>query len=197
VHFTKAGARKLAHYVEREIRRVVMRGLGPIALPTTEPQPQTPAARPGAPSARPLAGPVIPLTAVGNPADTLLGGGDASPATNQAIATKVLVNGRVVATPAGRSDDFVWPRRGVAPFNTDPAVATTTDPLPVMKPTAVATVPVPTGDARAVGGQRRASGRTQAQAQQRQQPQRQQQRRNTERDRPQGFPGFQNFQFGR
>jgi hypothetical protein len=198
MHFTKAGARKLAHYVEREIRRVVMRGLGPIALPTTEPQPQTPAARPGAPSARPLAGPVIPLTAAGNPGDALLGGADATPATNQAIATRVLVNGRVVATPAGRSDDFVWPRRGVAPFNTDPAVATTTDPLPVMKPTAVATVPVPTGDARAVGNQRRASGRTQGQAQaQRQQPPRQQQQRRSMDREPQGFPGFQNFQFGR
>jgi hypothetical protein len=175
---------------------VVTRGLGPIALPTTEPQPQTPATRPGAPSARPLAGPVIPLTAVGNPGDTLLGGADASPAPNQAIATKVLVNGRTVATPAGRSDDFVWPRRGIAPFNTDPAVATTADPLPVMKPTAVATVPVPTGDARAVGtGSQRRSGRAQAQ---RQQPQRQQpQRRNAERERSHGFPGFQGFQFGR
>jgi hypothetical protein len=179
VHFTKAGARKLAHYVEREIRRVVTRGLGPIALPTTEPQPQAPAARPGAPSARPLAGPVIPLTAAGNPGDTLLGGADAQAAAGHPTATKVLVDGRAVATPAGRSDDFVWPRRGIAPFNTDPAVATTTDPLPVMRPTAVATVPVPTGEARPVGtSNQRRSGRSSRSAQsQRQQPQ----RRNTER----------------
>jgi hypothetical protein len=178
VHFTKAGARKLAHYVEREIRRLVMRGLGPIALPATEPQPQTPAAQPGAPSARPLAGPVIPLTAVGNPGETLLGGADARAVASHVTATKVLVDGRPVPTPAGRSDDFIWPRRGIAPFNTDPAVATTTDPLPVMQPTAVATVPVPTGDARAVGAsnQRRSSRSSQAQ---RQQPQ--QQRRNTQR----------------
>src|SRR5688500_17561973 len=46
VHFTKAGARKLVQFVEREIRRVVTRVLGPIALPTTEPQPLTPAPRP-------------------------------------------------------------------------------------------------------------------------------------------------------
>jgi hypothetical protein len=200
VHFTKAGARKLAHYVEREIRRVMTRGLGPIALPTTEPQPQAPVARPGAPSARPLAGPVIPLTAVGNPGETLLGGGDASAAPGQAIATKVLVNGRAVATPAGRSDDFVWPRRTIAPFNTDPAVATTTDPLSVMKPTAVATVPVPTGEARAVGtsSQRRSGGRTHAQNQRQQQQQQQQQRRNTSRFQTfQEFPGFQGFSFGR
>ena len=190
VHFTKAGARKLAHYVEREIRRVVTRGLGPIALPTTEPQPLTPAARPGAPSARPLAGPVIPLTAVGNAGDTLLGAADSSAAKSQPIANRVLVDGRAVATPAGRSDDFAWPRRGIAPFNTDPVVATTTDPLPVMQPTAVATVPVPTGDARAVGSgnQRRSSGR--AQTQQKPPP-----RRNTQRF--QTFQSFQTFPFGR
>ena len=34
VYFTKAGARKLAHYVEREIRRVASRGPVAVALPT-------------------------------------------------------------------------------------------------------------------------------------------------------------------
>ena len=47
VHFTKAGARKLAHYVEREIKRVASRGPVAVALPTSEPQPQTPAAKTG------------------------------------------------------------------------------------------------------------------------------------------------------
>ena len=56
VHFTKAGARKLAHYVEREIRRVMTRGLSAVALPTSEPPPQTPTAQPGMPTARPLVG---------------------------------------------------------------------------------------------------------------------------------------------
>ena len=48
VHFTKAGARKLAHYLEREMRRVMQRGseLGRVAA--TEPQPQPPPGRPGA-----------------------------------------------------------------------------------------------------------------------------------------------------
>ena len=40
--------------------------------------------------------------------------------------TRVLVNGEAVAPPAGRSDDFTWPRRAIAPFGTDPVVATTT-----------------------------------------------------------------------
>jgi hypothetical protein len=38
VYFTKAGARKLAHYLEREIRRVMTPGSEPIALPPSDPQ---------------------------------------------------------------------------------------------------------------------------------------------------------------
>ena len=172
VHFTKAGARKLAHYVEREIRRVMTRGLGPVALPQTEPQQQTPAARPGSPTARPLAGPVVPLTTTASASDTLLGGSDMRAANNHPTATRVLVNGRAAAPPAGRSDDFAWPRRGIAPFNTDPAVATTTEAVPVMQPAVASTVPVPTVDARAPGGARqqtRTSGRSQQPQRQRQQ----------------------------
>src|SRR6202023_1176301 len=66
VHFTEAGARKLAHYVEREIQRALMANASPVTLPTVEEQPaasQAPATRPGAAIARPLAGPVMPLTA--------------------------------------------------------------------------------------------------------------------------------------
>src|SRR5207253_27410 len=36
MHFTKAGARKLAHYVEREIRRVMLNRGAPMALPAPE-----------------------------------------------------------------------------------------------------------------------------------------------------------------
>ena len=62
VHFTKAGARKLAHYLEREIRRMLMPGSEPVALPSSEPQAPV-AGKPSGPAARPLAGPVVPLTA--------------------------------------------------------------------------------------------------------------------------------------
>ncbi len=44
VHFTKAGARKLAHYVEREIRRLLSRAT-PVALPIPD-EPQKPSAVP-------------------------------------------------------------------------------------------------------------------------------------------------------
>ena len=71
VYFTKAGARKLAHYVEREIQRAMINRAPTVALPAPEPAVQT---RPGA--ARPVAGPVIPLTAAIGGGNELLGGGN-------------------------------------------------------------------------------------------------------------------------
>ncbi len=73
VYFTKAGARKLAHYVEREITRVLGARSAPIALPN---EPATPDANatPGQPPPRPLAGPVLPLVASSVGTDQLLGG---------------------------------------------------------------------------------------------------------------------------
>jgi uncharacterized protein len=171
VHFTKAGARKLAHYVERELRRVAARGPSFVALPATEPQLQTPAPRSGALTARPLAGPVIPLTSTPTGVETLAGGGEEARVlvSNPAI-NRVLVKGEPVATPAGRSDDFVWPRRSVAPFGTDPAVAMTNEPIVVMRPPAETTVAAPKVDARPVAtNQRRTTGRSQQQRPQEQQ----------------------------
>src|SRR5262249_805668 len=58
IHFTRPGARKLAHYLEREINRVAPLGATPVALP--EPQQQLPNEKPGGPTARPIAGIAIP-----------------------------------------------------------------------------------------------------------------------------------------
>jgi hypothetical protein len=167
VHFTKAGARKLAHYVEREIRRVMTHGVGPIALPVSETPMQTPSPQPGMPTARPLAGPVLPLTASVTGVQDLLGGSDAGIVNSTPAAVRVLVKGEPVTPPAGRSDDFKWPRRAIAPFGKDPAVAITTDPIPVMHAVpAATTVPVPSGDTRAVaatGSSKRTTGRAPSQ----------------------------------
>jgi hypothetical protein len=165
VHFTKAGARKLAHYVEREFRRVMTRGLTAIALPTSEPAPKTPEAQPGMPTTRPLVGPVLPLTATPAGVQDLLGGEDANTMSRSPLVTRTLTNGEALSPPAGRSDDFRWPRRGIAPFGADPAVATTTDPIPVMLATPAKTVAVPKVDPRSAGtgGSRRASSRKQQQ----------------------------------
>ncbi len=108
VHFTKAGAVKIASYVDRELRRVMPSSVAPVALPGPETTPKS-----GPTGTRPDVGPVLPLTASGggdHGAD-LLGAGDHSTQTmSDPIAAKVLSRGESLAAPAGRADDFSWPR---------------------------------------------------------------------------------------
>jgi hypothetical protein len=112
VYFTKPGARKLAHYVEREITRLLAARSAPIALPS---EPATPDAnaQPGQPAPRPLAGPILPLVASSVGTDQLLGGPGSRPAAVDALAARTLVKGEPLTPPAGRADDFAWPRREV------------------------------------------------------------------------------------
>ena len=112
VYFTKPGARKLAHYVEREITRLMAARSAPIELPT---EPATPDANavPGQPAPRPLAGPILPLVASSVGTDQLLGGPGSRPAAVDALAARTLVKGEALSPPAGRADDFAWPRREV------------------------------------------------------------------------------------
>ena len=114
VYFTKAGALKLAHYVEREINRLLAARSAPIVLPT---EPATPDANalPDQPAPRPLAGPIVPLAASSVGTDQLLGGPGSRPATIDAQAARVLVKGEPLSAPAGRADDFAWPRREIGP----------------------------------------------------------------------------------
>ena len=112
VFFTKAGARKLAHYVEREVTRLLAARSGPIAVPI---EPVTPDANvvPGQPAPRPLAGPVMPLVASSVGTDQLLGGPGTRPAAVDALAARTLVKGEALAPPAGRADDYAWPPREI------------------------------------------------------------------------------------
>jgi len=112
VFFTKPGARKLAHYVEREITRLLAGRSGPIALPSEPATPDT-SAEPGKPASRPLAGPIVPLVAASISTDQLLGGPGSRPAAVDALAAKTMVKGEPLAAPAGRADDYAWPRREV------------------------------------------------------------------------------------
>ncbi len=127
VYFTTAGARKLAHYVEREITRLLAGRSGPIALPS---EPATPDlnAVPGQPAPRPLAGPIVPLVAASISTDQLLGGPGSRPAAVDALAAKTLVKGEPLTPPAGRADDYSWPPREVGHEQAkgDTPVATTT-----------------------------------------------------------------------
>jgi hypothetical protein len=144
--FTRAGARKLAHYVEREITRSLMSQQTPVALPAPEPAVVQPG-RPGA--SRPLAGPVVPLTASIGGGNELLGGGPTRPAGNDPLATRVLVRGEPVTAPAGRADNFAWPRNGTATISEgEPDEAPTPPqqqaaPEPQQPPAARPTQPAP------------------------------------------------------
>ena len=138
VYFTKYGARKLAHYVEREIRRY-MANRGPIALPMG---PVAPVLSDGKPAARPLAGPVVPLTTIIGNNDELAGG---SGMRANASATTVLVKGDPIAPAPGRADDFIWPPGSERPKVEKPAekpAATPAKPQAAVTPSA-APAPAP------------------------------------------------------
>src|SRR6185295_5759048 len=115
------------------------------ATPMATPLPQDPdpdvktpptAAAPGLPP-RPIASPVMSLTAPRGTGDALLGGAPVRNTSADSVATRVLVKGEAIEAPAGRADDFAWPRRDVItatgvlppdpvepPPRVEPAVAT-------------------------------------------------------------------------
>ena len=131
VYFTKAGALKLGHYVERELRRMMLARAAPAGLPAPEP-PQTQATSP-------LAGPVVALTATESNPDELLGDKPSKPPFTDSITTRVLVRGEPIVAPRGRADDFAWPRRESVP---GPATSEATlDPGSPMLPTHASPTP--------------------------------------------------------
>ena len=152
VYFTQAGARKLAHYVEREITRLLAGRSAPIALPT---EPATPDAnaKPGQPAPRPLAGPILPLVESSVGTDQLLGGPGSRPAAVDPLAARTLVKGEPLAPPTGRADDFVWPRReigheqakGETPVASVSPDGTAAAPAPVAPPKPKKPRPIQTG----------------------------------------------------
>jgi len=106
VHFSKAGAVKLASYVDRELRRVMSTRVAPVALPAPES-----ASKSGAADARPDVGPVLPLSTGGGEHGDLLGAADHPfQKTPDPTAAKVLSRGEALPASAGRADDFSWPR---------------------------------------------------------------------------------------
>jgi hypothetical protein len=144
VNFTKFGARKLAHYVEREIRRVMQTRATPMtAIPKEEPEPEVKG--PAAP-AKPIASPVMSLTAPPQGNQPLLGGAPVASPSADSVVTKVLVRGEPVEAPAGRADDFAWPRRDVV---TATGVLPPDPVLPPTPPVVTAVTPgaVPPGTA--------------------------------------------------
>ena len=138
VFFTKYGARKLAHYVERELRRYMSTRALQVSLPSG---PVAPMPADGKSVARPLAGPVVPLTVTPENSEELLGGAGGGSTHGDAIATKVLVKGEPVAAPPGRADDFAWPRGGDANATQPVAAAAQAKAVPPAAAGASASVP--------------------------------------------------------
>src|SRR5262249_53745003 len=126
VYFTKFGARKLAHYVEREIERSLSSQRIPVTLPVpAEPEHRGSKGKPGG-SVRPTAGPVVPLTGANAGSDQVLLGGPAEGPGG----TVGLSAGDAVAAPGARADNFSCPRGvvNVEPAAVEPAAPDTTAP---------------------------------------------------------------------
>jgi hypothetical protein len=152
VHFTKYGARKLAHYVERELRRFMAnRSMPMVSVPDNQATPQAPAG----PAQRPVAGPVISLTTPAGENDDLLGGGGTRPVHADPVASRVLVRGEPVAPSPGRADDFTWPHGANTGETRSPAAAAAravpppVEPEPAPQAKAAPAEPKPSGKAAA------------------------------------------------
>ena len=128
VHFTKVGARKLAHFVEPGIRRNLdeagpksepgmVPGNAPnVANPDDAGMPSNPVL-PGSeapPPQKPVAGPILPLTgpvlAPGGELATRTATAGTANNTARTLIEQTLQQGRPLAPKPGRADDFSWPR---------------------------------------------------------------------------------------
>jgi len=156
VHFTREGARKIAHYVERDLIRLFdRRGPQPL-IPLDSPD-----AAPSTPAERPIAGPVLPLNQPAGPVGQLAGGGARKP--GDGIANRVLVEGMPVEPVVGRADDFRWQPPAAAaaePEGKAAAPASAAAPAPAAAPAGVievqpkANAPLPTIITPQTGGQK-------------------------------------------
>jgi hypothetical protein len=146
VFFTKAGAIKLARYVEQELSRYMSNRV-PVALPSGPLEASPSDAKP---TERPLMGPVIPLTGTAKDkekdSDKLLGAPGGSSTLGDAIATKVLANGETVVAPPGRADNFAWLNRSQTESAAAAPVDQSTPDVPLAAqprgPSALASAPV-------------------------------------------------------
>jgi hypothetical protein len=133
IHFTKAGARKLAHFLEAEIKRVFEKrnpesevaALPPdieqaaddvnaqirreMGVATPPPETSAPGA-PVEPPPRPLVGPILPLTARPISPGGVLASRAASPPSEPPEVIRVFRVGEPFDPAPGRADDFAWPK---------------------------------------------------------------------------------------
>ncbi|MBA3519666.1 MAG: DUF459 domain-containing protein, partial [Rhizobiales bacterium] len=113
LNFTKAGQRKLAYFVEQELKLILGGGgpqiaaLDPAALNGAQPGLNAPA------EAAPLISPMVPIEAVMTGDGEFLSaaaapGAPSDPAVVTAVARRLSGDGEV-RPPAGRTDNYLWP----------------------------------------------------------------------------------------
>jgi len=121
VNFTKAGARKLAHFVESDIRRN-LDSLDPkvdpalVTVPSEAPgggtpgtsSTEAPAGTPAAPVEKPVAGPVLPLTGPVSAPGGALATRDKPTAANLIKPAAATPSPDDKGIKPGRADDFSW-----------------------------------------------------------------------------------------
>ncbi len=123
VYFTKAGARKLAHFVETHVRRA-LEGKTPVAeLPTAELPPDNldggakeQSSAKAAVAARPDAGPIRNLTEPPSAASGTLATLDPKAAARASLAYSAILHAGAASVPAGRADDARWAGAAGASF---------------------------------------------------------------------------------
>ena len=128
IHFTKAGGRKVAHFLEAEIRRVFDKGRPQNETADLPPDieqaagdinaqirremgaPEAPGTATTLETPKPLAGPILSLTGRPlSPGGALASSGPNPPGATDLVA-RVLRQGEPADPLSGRADDFSWPR---------------------------------------------------------------------------------------
>jgi hypothetical protein len=128
IHFTKAGGRKVAHFLEAEIRRVFDKGRPQSETADLPPDIEQAAGdinaqirremgapeEPGAPATleppKPLAGPILSLTGRPLSPGGALASREPNPPGETDLVARVLRQGEPADPRSGRADDFSWPR---------------------------------------------------------------------------------------
>ena len=128
IHFTKAGGRKVAHFLEAEIRRVFDKGRPQSESADLPPDIEQAAGDinaqirremgapegPGAPATleppKPVAGPILSLTGRPLSPGGVLAAFEPNPPGETDLVARVLRQGEPADPRSGRADDFSWPR---------------------------------------------------------------------------------------
>jgi hypothetical protein len=115
IHFTKAGARKLAQFVETEVQRILDAkkpkddaALAKIETTTPAGAIAPSAAAPAVPVKPPI-GPVLPLTGPVLAPGGQLAATPAAQSKGSSPIEKTFVSGDAITPKPGRADDFSWP----------------------------------------------------------------------------------------